>query len=241
MQHLSKPGCLTLIMKPALVLLSLIFSSGILFAQGNRLNVKLAPLALIDDIGLPTIQGGIEWSVSKKISWYNEFGIKYRKALSENSDTDFVSSRGFKFKTEIRYYLLKLSRKELRRSEGFYLGVNFFYYKNAYNTGIDYYYHQDPSDNRHDDFSVHKTISGLNLLFGRQQKWGNRLMVDFYGGPGIRFRNISTDNLEYDDQHDGRTVPVDFNIIDIRHDIDITGGKTVFPNLTLGVRFCYRL
>ena len=45
-------------------------------------------LSLFDEPSFPTIQGGIEFSLSKKISWYNEAGVKYRKVEAHISSIE---------------------------------------------------------------------------------------------------------------------------------------------------------
>ncbi len=79
---------------------------------------KIAPLALIDDFGLPAIQGGLEIPVAKNISWYNEFGIRYRKSIAETADTNFVTPGGYRVKSEVRYYFNNIKDKVNRRVPG---------------------------------------------------------------------------------------------------------------------------
>jgi hypothetical protein len=63
------------------------------FCTGQRISIKLPVLTLVDEVSFPTIQSGVEFWLSKKISWYNEAGIKYRKSYYEMADTNFVDPR----------------------------------------------------------------------------------------------------------------------------------------------------
>jgi hypothetical protein len=49
--------------------------------QADRYLIKFSPLALADPY-YPSIQAGIEIKLSKKISWYNEIGVKYHSSFA---------------------------------------------------------------------------------------------------------------------------------------------------------------
>jgi hypothetical protein len=57
------------------------------FSQPGTVTLRFSPLALVDNISFPTIQGGIEYGLTKKFASYNEFGIKYRSSAYE---VDFI-------------------------------------------------------------------------------------------------------------------------------------------------------
>lgn len=199
---------------------------------------KFCVPALFDDFSFPTIQAGIEYKISPRLSWYNEFGIKYRNGAYK-TDTSFVASRGFKAKTEWRYYLAK----ERRRTQPFgaYFGVNLFFTRDYHNTEIGYYSHDDSSSLRKDAFSVHKDVAGGNLLFGFERIFAGHWGIDVYGGLGLRVRNVKTDHEEYNDKLDKFNGGIDFNIYNFRQQTDASPGISTTGNLTVGIRFCYRL
>ena len=68
------------------------------FSQKQKPEIKFCPLCLVDEFSFPTVQGGIEFYLTEKLSWYNKIGIKYRKGYYETADTNFIGSRGFKIK-----------------------------------------------------------------------------------------------------------------------------------------------
>ena len=207
-----------------------------LYSQTDKVSIKFSPLPLIDDIGFPTIQGGFEVKLSKRISWYNEVGIKYRECMSEISDTNFIASRGYKLRSELRYYLSKNKKESL---EGLYLALNYSFSQNYHNPEISYYPNKDSSKIRKDGFGVKKEMFGLNVLCGFQQKLYKGLAIDAYGGIGIRFRDVTTYHKEFDKKKDSMELPIDFSILSIREIVDANGGRTVIPILMLGVRICY--
>jgi hypothetical protein len=72
------------------------------FSQEDRITLSLCLPCLVDFANFPTIQGGMEYKLSHRVSWYNEIGVEYLQQLHK-PDTAFVGTHGFKLKTEIRY------------------------------------------------------------------------------------------------------------------------------------------
>ena len=199
----------------------------------QNISIKLPLLSLVDEVSFPTIQSGIEFGVSKKISWYNEAGIKYRKSYYEMADTSFVVSHGFKLKSEIKYYS--------KKSNNVYVAVNGFYTKDYHNTEADYYYAGDSSDYRIDNFSVKKIVKGLNFIAGKSYKAWGRFSFDLYTGIGVRFVSIRQNNIEVDHKKDVLRRSPDFNFPHNRFWTDVKGGEYVRPNFSLGIRLAYSL
>lgn len=225
-------------MKIKLVLLCLLISvTGI--TQTKKVNIKLAPLSLIDFINFPTIQGGIEIAVSKNISSYTELGVRYTKGFNENPDTSFISSKGLKLKTEFRYYLDRsLVPGNLN---GNYIGVNAFFIRDHHNTGVHYYSKEDSTFDKLDNFAVKKNIWGANLLVGKQESFGKHFLIDIYAGLGLRFRKIITTNKEFNPKEDKLFKRIDPSIPEIKYKAESFGGENVLMNLTAGFRVCYVL
>ena len=200
--------------------------------QSQNVSLKFSLLSLVDEPTFPTIQSGIEFKLGKKIGWYNEVGIKYRKSYFEMADTNFTNSRGFKLKTEIRYYFT--ANGEI------YIGCNGFYTKDFHNTKVFYYYSNDSSILMTDNFAAEKIVRGINLIVGRQfQKW-NSIYFDLYAGPGIRFILIDQSNMEVNHKRDVLQYRSHHpNIPDNRDWMDVKGGRSVLPNFSMGIRICY--
>ncbi len=223
-------------MKTVLTFLFLIFYLGA-FSQNQKPEIKFCPLCLVDEISFPTIQGGVEFYLTKKLRLYNEIGIKYRKGYYETTDTSFIGSKGFKIKTELRYYI---AEKE-EHSKNTYIAINGFFNRDTHNTEIEYYYQGDSSKSRYDYFGVKKTVIGTNFLIGYEKLIGNRFSYDLYAGMGVRFVGISTVNKEFDKEHDKLKQPVDVTIVGMRDRVDAYEKADNIFNLTLGIRLCYSL
>lgn len=208
----------------------------------SRLLFKIAPLALIDEIEFPAIQGGLEVSLSKKMSWYNEFGFRYRTALYESDDTNFVARRGYRIKSEVRYYFKDPDSKIAGRLTGYYLAANLFYMKNVDSKHVAYYYHHDTSVFISDDFGMTKKVWGGNFIVGNQMYLGKRFLFECYGGLGLRFRDIVTVGREFDHERDTEYRGHYWRFTDLSGGRpELKDGKSATINISIGVRFAYRL
>lgn len=203
-----------------------------LSSPSQKISIKFPFLSLIDEASFPTIQSGIEFRLAGKISSYNEAGIKYRKSYYEMADTGFVRSRGFKVKSEIRYYLHK-------HRHDVYIGANGFYTKDFHNTAAGYYYNGDSSNYIIDNFSAKKIVRGVNIIAGKSGRAWRGFTIDVYAGVGIRFIFIESKSKEVDLTRDILRRSPDYNIPDNRIWMDVTGGNFVLPNFSLGIRLCY--
>src|SRR5688572_13813819 len=129
-----------------------LFLSVIALAQRKPI-LKFSPGALFEMPLFPAIQPGVEFRLSEKIAWYNELGIQYRNGYDRNIDTNFNRSRGYKFKSEIRYYFKTTeSRVYPIPIDEVYLAANIFVVRSSYDAEIAYYYQKDSSDQRADVF-----------------------------------------------------------------------------------------
>jgi hypothetical protein len=212
------------------------------YSQQGKVIIRFCPLALVDNISFPTIQGGVEYGLVKKLSWYNEFGIKYRSSAFEGADTSHVKSSGFKVKTEFRYYFTKNSEDQDSRNPVGYLGLNLFYVKDWHNTNVGYYKNNDTALYRIDNLGVRKNIYGLNAIAGIQLHFPKieHFLFEAYAGIGIRFSNVDNVNQEYDPDKDEMLHPVDVSIQAVKNSIDTDQGFHTNFNLTCGFRLCYR-
>lgn len=208
----------------------------------SRLLFKMAPLALIDEVEFPAIQGGLEVALSKKMSWYNEFGFRYRKALYEGEDTGFVSRGGYKIKSEVRYYFKDPDSKIGGALCGYYLAVNLFYLKNVNNKHVAYYYQRDTNAITNDDFGMTKKVWGGNFIVGNQMYLSKRFLFECYGGLGVRVRDIVTVGREFDHERDAEHRGHHWTFTDLTGGRpELKDGKTARINISIGVRFAYRL
>jgi len=209
---------------------------GALFA----LEVVLGNFAL-ESFGPIVVASAIGTVSSGRWSWYNEVGVKYFEP--RQPDTSFIGSGGFKAKTELRYYLKhkRGSHRPIKPMDGMYLAANAFYTYNSFNTQINYLTGNNNTESKTDCFGVRKTAWGANLVFGWQKSLSRRVFVDLYGGAGVRLRYVRDTHKEYDPDRDILIKSIDVNIRSIQDEVNSKDGFSVAPNLTLGVRLCYRL
>ena len=230
-----------MVMKKKLLITVLLYALAFFSnAQTGKVSIKFAPLALMDDISMPTIQGGMEVKLSNHFFWYNEVGIKYRKCVNELTDTSFIDSKGFKLKSEVRYYFNKTKIGIFKEPvAGLYLAGNLFYINDNHNTKINYYYKKDSSITLQDAFAVHKKVFGINLLGGFQHSIYKNFVIDMFAGIGIRIRVVNTENKEFNKDRDSLVQTIDFSVLSIRNYVDAAGGTSIVPSLTGGIRLCY--
>lgn len=65
-------------------------------------------------------------------------------------------------------------------------------------------------------------------------------MFEVYAGLGIRFRDITSVNKEFDNERDDIHGPVDMTIDGVRSNVEAVGGKSVSGTFTFGVRIGYQ-
>lgn len=232
-------------MKQATLILFTVFVSWAAYCQKN-ISLKFSPLALIDDVSFPTIQPGAEYRFSDRFYWYNELGLKYRRSTYDKYwDSSFVTSKGLKIKTELRYYLKNdafVVFKNLFKSiPAPYLAFNLFYTSDVRNNGVEYYYRTDTSKKRTDVFGASKKIYGFNFLFGKERSIGKQFGIDTYIGAGVRFRRIKTSHQEFDPRFDYWIKPIDVNIPAIVTAAEVKQKKDITGNFSCGIRISYKL
>ncbi len=210
------------------------------FSQDHRLSILLSPLCLIDDFSFPTIQGGIEIKISNRITFYNEFGGKYREGAYEYNDTSLIQSTGYKYKSEIRYYLKSSDNKRNTHQRGLYLGANVFYIKDTHNGNITYYPGGDKAVINSDYFAVEKNVWGFNAVMGWHQVFKKHLILDPFWGLGVRFRTTENFQREYDPNTDEAIFPREPTVYGIKDGIDTQSGTSSLLNIIGGVRIGYR-
>ena len=201
------------------------------YAQKDKLSITFCPLAAADFISFQTIQGGVEYRFTPTFSWYNELGVEFMSSYIDRPDSVILRPHGIKAKTEFRYFFHR--RK--------YVAGNAFLTSDAHNMGILYSRNGNNDSLRSDAFGVRKKVWGLNGVYGMQQAMGKRWALDFYAGLGIRMRYIKTVGEHFVYGKDDLVSSVDPNIADIRAAAEVKTGFSVAPNLTAGIRLCYRL
>jgi len=217
-------------MRYSTVLLTL-FITVTSYAQKDKLSITFCPLAAADFISFQTIQGGVEYRFTPTFSWYNELGVEFMSSFINRPDSVILRPHGIKVKTEFRYFF----------RPGRYVAGNAFLTSDAHNLGIEYAYNGNNALLRSDAFGVRKKVWGLNAVYGMQREMGKRWALDFYAGVGIRMRYITTVGEHFVYGRDNLIRSIDVNIADYKAATEAKGGFSVAPNVTAGIRLCYRL
>ncbi len=193
--------------------------------RDNKFCIEIAPLALIDFIDVPSCEIGAEVKLINNVSAYFEGG-GYYSAGGRMSDVN-----GYIIKGELKFY-----GNKNHISSGPYLSLEGFYKKQSFNWQ-DSIHLSPPSLTTFRDF---KSVYCFNLKFGKLIVHKSKIILDWYVGLGVRYRNITStltpqqiSGLKYDD--------------DSPYDSDLTGttvdpiGRTVGLNLELGFKIGYLL
>lgn len=194
---------------------------------------------------MPAAQFGIGIPVGKKFGVLTEAGIKYMPSFYEyEADTSFGNMSGFKTRLELRYRIVKelRSRSDLRRPQrNYYLAANITWQNEQHVHALSYFYRKDSGQRRSDNYTAHRKVVGFNFLIGEEKAVNERFGLDYYIGVGAKFRSVSTKHLEADFFGDQLDTGFDFNVYNHISAIDVKGGRSVAPNITLGLRLSFRL
>lgn len=223
-------------------LLFLLFSILSLYTHSQDIKIKglISPLCIFDDYSFPTIQHGFELRLTKRLALYSEAGIKFMKTSYEYTDTSFVKSKGYKLKTEIRYYVKNWNNQKGTNERGLFLGINTFCIRHSFNDLLYYTKDSDPDISIPDSFSVLKHVWGANLVFGWQQVFIKHIVIESYGGFGLRRRKTENHNLQFNPSMDEIVPSIDPNYEVIMYSINSEAGIRSLFNFTAGFRMGYQ-
>jgi hypothetical protein len=171
------------------VLIICICSSLRILAQSDTSNaviLKIAPLAAVDMFSRPMIQMGCEYYFNPQWSLEPDLGIKYME--NNKADTSHTNSKGYSIRLELKRY----NPSWLEAGPTTYVACQFYYIKDDYNFAVQFYpdsashEHHIQSSIKTDDFAVLKNIYGINFKIGYVMAISKRIVIDLYGGLGIR-------------------------------------------------------
>lgn len=244
-------------MKIILYILLLILPGQIVICQNPEVNyrpvIKLNIKSLADVLTFPTLQLGIEESLSKQFSIYTEGGYQLYQTEFHGGDTSFITNKGYKLSAEIRYYFLKRMKANLAAP---YFAFNFFHRYNQYNETLDYYFKDDLRSYENlltDNFSVKKSVTGFNFIFGYQfnfrskkpeyeiVKKSPRTFMDIYVGVGSGNRITKNEHRDFDSTFHERNTPNDITVRGSLLESGLRENNGTMTNVVLGLRLGYRL
>lgn len=155
--------------------------------------IKIAPLSLIDI--KQSFQIAVEYKVKPRLTFQNEVGYINNNVFNLYPDEDFMNLRGFRTRFESRFY----QKNFLDEVNGFYLAPEIFFvhtnYQRASELGrgctgwnCDYF--------ERIKYSVIKNVVGYHFKFGYQRVSYGRVLLDIYGGFGLRHVFMHTPGVE---------------------------------------------
>lgn len=151
-----------------------LLSSLLSYAQEEKpkLCVRLTPLSLIDLYSGSSYRGGLEFSLGKHTSLYQEAG-GYFKNFNGLSNI-----QGYVLKSQFRFYP--------DPKESVYIALEYFYKRQSYTFGDSL----TSPFSRYTDFSVDKYITAITIQSGTAFPLNDRIRLEVFGGIGVRFKNV---------------------------------------------------
>lgn len=183
--------------------------------------IKFAPLCLMDYT--PSLQGGLELKLADNIGFQTEIGYITTFGKVEHwLRSDPVELQGIRFRNEIRFYLSQ------EPGGGFYLGPEIFY-KRVDEIWEESVYRYDWLYSEIVEVKETKTVFGSHIKLGKQfEIYNTNLLFDIYGGFGMRYLNIDSDE------------PTDESYYYSYDWFERVNGSYILPSLALGFKLGYR-
>jgi hypothetical protein len=170
---------------------------------------------LIDFYSGSSYRGGMEFRIKSKIGVYLEAG-GYFKNFNGLSNI-----KGYIIKTDLRWYF--------DTEEDLYFSIGYLYKRQNYNTadsitiGNGYF----------KNYKVDKYINCVTLNFGQHYYLNQHFYLDFFGGLGIRYKNVHSDLAE--EEKSKRFYYNDSMSLPLQHG----DGKRFLPNFDLGLKLSF--
>ncbi|CAN5323400.1 hypothetical protein BH11BAC7_BH11BAC7_12210 [soil metagenome] len=203
-----------------------------------NMDVKLNFFSPIDVFNFPTIDLSVEHRITNNFSLTGEGG--YELYHFNNPDTSFVKPSGYKLAAEARlYHPFKSSAKKLSMGTsltGFYLGLNFFYRQEQYNSAVEFKRSGGDTTVYIDNYWTRKKAVGTNLTAGYQWAPYRRVVADIFLGVGMLQRTINRSELTYSEK-DGDELSASSRTDSFFSAKDLKEKNGTGLSLSFGVRF----
>jgi hypothetical protein len=193
-------------------------------AIDNNAIVTLSPLALADVFDGASIRLGTEIKLFRNISFAAEGGtyVKYLKSTK-------INPKGYLIRPAVKYYLNKQS------CSGKYIALEYQYKRQAYEMRDSIVIDISRFEKQ---YEMRRTIHSVALKYGKLKNIGEKFLLDWYCGIGIRhIRSHSNLNKE---EEDGILTGEDGDC-PLQEDIIRLTGTRIFPDFHLGIKLGLRL
>lgn len=175
------------------------------FAQRDstiNMDVKLNFFSPIDVFNFPTIDLSVEHRITNNFSISAEGGYEFYHF--NNPDTAFIDPNGYKLATELRLYRPFKSGAVKRAMgtslTGMYLGLDFFYRQEQYNSAVEFKKNDGDTTVYIDNYWTRKKAAGADLTIGYQWQPYRRVVADAFVGIGVLQRSIQRNELTYSEK-----------------------------------------
>jgi hypothetical protein len=195
-------------------LFSMIIGSS-LKAQVQGFNLRLAPIALIDFYNGATYKGGLELAV------FNNNTITIEGGGFFNNFNGLTNINGYLIDVGFRHYLNSKTANHYP-----YFSVNYIYKNQSFDiadsiAGLVPY---------HVTYTTEKQVHCANLNVGKTIVIKQHLLVDVYGGIGIRWKDVNSSLSESELEN-----AVTYNDSQSLYFL-VTPGQFIYPNVQFGLR-----
>ncbi len=215
-------------MKLKLCLLFLLFA-GLAHSQDDeyenkRLSLEVMPCGLIDGFSSPSYQGGVEFRIYK--------------ALSMNISAGGYFGGWVASQTNVKGYLVRIEPKIYPpHADGGYTSVECLYKKESFDW-TDSIMLSPPYEKT---FRIFKSNIAFTLKIGQCKTFKSGIVIDWYVGLGVRFKNVTSTLTPLEAKH------MSFTPAGVNEDPSDTYaamysiGNYWVPNIELGVKIGYCL
>lgn len=207
------------------ILIILLFLSSLIHGQSdstvnNRLNVRIAPISLIDFYNGSCYKIGFEVQPLPRFSITSDFGGYFRNF------NVWKNFSGFNIDIGLRYYLNRYSVKQRH-----YLSLNYFYKDQGFN------YHDSiltiPA--YYQDYRTQKYVTCVNVNFGWLKIYKKRIVLDLFAGLGIRYKKVNS-TIDIQEIKKGKEYGDSQSLYFL-----VTPGRFLYPNINMGMRIGLRI
>ncbi len=185
----------------------------------NKICLKIAPLSLLDIYGGMSTRIGIEYKLKKNYALYNEIGTYIPNA------NGYSNNKGILTKCEFKYYI---NKKHF--SSGGYFSAELFYKYQSFSTWDSITIKPTYAK----DFTVYKSVACLTVKFGRMQVFKCGILLDYFFGIGIRYKNATSTLNSNENSNIQSGGDYSLNILAEK------SGQYILPNFDAGIKIGYR-
>lgn len=189
---------------------------------GRKTLIKVSPTSLLEPETI-VLQGGAEYFLNDRISFQSELGLNMGLLGLNSSRRKNENFKLWRSKNEIKWHTKKN-----------YWALEFFVVQKDFTRNEDFYFNSLLQDQvYYDKARINFSVFGSGLKFGRQVFVSKNILLDSFGGIGIRFRNRSVKPTELSVNQNPEEFTESFISFGERYQFE---GKDEAPHFTIGFK-----